>query len=301
MQTEELTISSSEMCIRLDKFLASSYPLHSRTYFQYLIDRGSVLVNGDVWKKKDIPCIGDTVEVCFELTPELNLTPENIPLDILYEDDHLIAVNKPPGMVVHPAPGHHQGTFVNALLYHCKSLPVMDTLRPGIVHRLDKETSGVLLAAKTLMAHQKLIALFASRQMEKTYTAICVGTPKDGVIDAPIGRHPTRRQEMTVREGGKEAISDVKCLKTQNEISLVEIHPKTGRTHQIRVHLQHIGTPVLGDPVYGKPSVNQKFHVEQQLLHAHRLRFTHPITGHLLEIPAPLHRRFAKFLEYLDQ
>lgn len=287
--------------MRLDKFLAQAYPLHSRTYFQYLIDRGLVLVNGDIWKKKDIPRIGDTVEICFELTPELNLTPENIPLDILYEDDHLMAVNKPPGMVVHPAPGHPQGTFVNALLYHCKSLPQMDTLRPGIVHRLDKETSGVLLAAKTLLAHQKLIELFAAREMEKTYQAICVGLPKQGIINAPIGRHPIKRQEMTVREGGKEAISEIACLKTKNGLSLVQIKPQTGRTHQIRVHLQHIGTPVLGDPVYGKPAENRQFGVEQQLLHAHCLSFYHPITSKRLTISAPLHRRFNKFIEILDQ
>ncbi|MBS0614956.1 MAG: RluA family pseudouridine synthase [Verrucomicrobia bacterium] len=301
MQTDEITISSEEMCVRLDKFLAQAYPLHSRTYFQYLIDRGLVLVNGDVWKKKDIPRLGDTVEVCFELTPELNLTPENIPLDILYEDEFLLAVNKPPGMVVHPAPGHPQGTFVNALLYHCQSLPDMESLRPGIVHRLDKDTSGVLLAAKTLASHQQLIDLFASRQMEKTYQAICVGTPRDGVIDAPIGRHPTRRQEMAVREGGKVALSDVKCLKTRGDLSFVEIRPKTGRTHQIRVHLAHIAAPVLGDPVYGRPAMNEKWDVQQQLLHASQLRFTHPMTGKFLEIIAPLHGRFTKFLEYLDQ
>lgn len=278
--------------MRLDKFLTQKYLGYSRTYFQYLIENGFVLVNGKQLKKKDDAQIDDEIEVCFQLTPEISLEPENIPLDILFEDDHLLSINKPAGMVVHPAPGHPQHTFVHALLHHCKGLPFGDTLRPGIVHRLDKDTSGVLLAAKTLEAHQKLIALFCNRKIVKKYLAICLGNPGDGTIEAPIKRHKTRRQEMTVDPEGKEAISRCRVLKTKGELSFVEIELVTGRTHQIRVHMKHRGTPVLGDVVYGSPSINQKYRTTRQLLHAHSLEFQHPITGVSLKLIAPVPKEF---------
>ncbi|MFS8563652.1 MAG: RluA family pseudouridine synthase [Rhabdochlamydiaceae bacterium] len=207
-----LTVSGSEARVRLDKFLASHFPDYSRSYFQYLIENGFVLVNGEKLKKREIPLPGDEIEVCFQLTPELSLEPENIPLDILFEDEHLIAVNKPIGMVVHPAPGSPNHTFVNALLYHCKTLPDSGNLRPGIVHRLDKDTSGVLIAAKTHEAHQKLVSMFCDRTIHKKYIAVCLGNPGTLEISAPIKRHPTRRQEMAVSSEGKIAISRVKTL-----------------------------------------------------------------------------------------
>lgn len=281
-------ITVTEANVRLDKLLHAHFATFSRTYFQGLIAGGFVLVNGKVVKKKDKPNIGDEIEVCFQLTEEISLEPENIPLDILYEDDHLLAVHKPAGMVVHPAAGHPRGTFVHALLYHCKNLPFGNTFRPGIVHRLDKDTSGVLLAAKTYEVHQKLIELFSSRSIEKTYLAICAGNPGSTVVNAPIGRHPQRRQEMAVVENGKEAISQIRTLKIEKELSLVEIKPKTGRTHQIRVHLKHLGTPVLGDPVYGSPAANKKHQALRQLLHAQSLKFVHPISQQILELAAPL-------------
>ena len=278
--------------MRLDKFLTQKYPGYSRTYFQYLIENGFVLVNGKQLKKKDEAQTDDEIEVCFQLTPEISLEPENIPLDILFEDDHLLIINKPAGMVVHPAPGHPQHTFVHALLHHCKGLPFADTLRPGIVHRLDKDTSGVLLAAKTLEAHQKLVSLFCNRKIVKKYLAICVGNPGDGPIVAPIKRHKTRRQEMAVDPEGKEAISRCRVVKTKGDLSLVEIELVTGRTHQIRVHMKHRGTPVLGDAVYGSPLANQKYHTTRQLLHAHSLEFQHPTTGASLKLIAPLPKEF---------
>jgi pseudouridine synthase, RluA family len=208
---------------------------------------------------------------------------------ILFEDEHFLVINKPPGLVVHPAPGHWSGTFVNGLLAHCKDLSTCDDpLRPGIVHRLDKETSGVLLAAKTREAHQKASELFASRQMEKIYLAVCCGRPTNGTIDAPIGRHPVHRKEMTVKPDGKEAVSHIQVLAFNHQISLVLIRPKTGRTHQIRVHLKHANHPILGDHVYGSSRMNQTLSPTRLLLHAYRLSFVHPFTKEPIELSAPL-------------
>lgn len=291
-----LTVSEADLNERLDKLLTRYFPTHSRSYFQYLIEQGFVLVNEKQIKKKEKLKLGDEIEVCFQLTPEISLTPENIPLDILYEDESLLAVNKPAGMVVHPAPGHPAHTFVHALLYHCKTLPFAETLRPGIVHRLDKETSGILLAAKTLEAHQKLIQLFCERHMRKKYVAICAGNPGDVTINAPIKRHKTRRQEMTVDPEGKEAISICRTLCTSKGLSLVEIELITGRTHQIRVHMKHRGFPIIGDPVYGSSSLNQKYEATRQMLHAYQLHFHHPLTEIPLHLVAPLPHDFASLL-----
>lgn len=281
---EFLFISAEEEGTRIDKLLTNRFPNHSRTYFQHLIDTGLVLLNGESVKKRVIPEEGDEIEVCFQATPEASLQPEPIPLEILYEDEHLLAINKPPGLVVHPAPGHWTGTFVNALLYHCQNLaPGSDPLRPGIVHRLDKETTGVLLAAKTLIAHQKLIELFSSRRMEKLYLAICYGRPSNGTINIPIGRHPVHRKEMAALPDGREAITEIHVAAFNDKTSLVIAKPRTGRTHQIRVHLKHIGCPVLGDPIYGKRDDH-----DRQLLHAYRLTFDHPITGSPIRLVAPI-------------
>lgn len=291
-------VSQDEPKMRLDKLLAAHFPQHSRTYFQSLIEQGCVLVNGASLKKREMPKEGDEIEVCFLLTPEMTLEPEDIPLDILYEDEYLIAVNKPENMVVHPAPGHPRGTFVNALLHHCRHLPRGDSLRPGIVHRLDKDTTGVLLAAKTAEAHAKLVALFSERRIQKYYLAICVGTPREGMIDAPIKRHPVNRKEMSVCfEKGKEAKSVCRVLAKHEQLSLVEVQLITGRTHQIRVHLKYAGTPVLGDPVYGSASANKRYHATTQALHAHRIAFSHPITEKLLELTAPIPKIFSELVE----
>ena len=227
------------------------------------------------------------------MTAEISLEPQNIALDVLFEDEHLIAVNKPAG-VVHPAPGHPDKTFVNALLYHCRSLNVTDPVRPGIVHRLDKDTSGSPPRRKDGGGPREIKAeLFAARRMHKDYLAVCVGTPREGLIDAPIRRHPTQRKEMAVCfEQGKEAKSRCQVLGKNGQLSLFQIQLLTGRTHQIRVHLKHIGAPVLGDAVYGNAGANKKFGVARQLLHASRLQFQHPIANFSLEISLPFRMIF---------
>ena len=285
---------------RLDKLLSIYFPTYSRTYFQYLIDEGAVLLNGKQVKKREIPVIGDEIEVCFLLTPEISLEPENIPLEILYEDEWILAINKGAGMVVHPGPGHPSHTFVNALLFHCHQLEKHDPLRPGIVHRLDKDTSGVLLAAKTKEAHQQLVSLFSNRQVKKKYLAICVGNPGNVTIKGRIGRDPTQRQEMSVvPKNGKEAITHIQVLAYNENLSLVLALPETGRTHQIRVHLKSQGTPVLGDEVYGSENANRSFHAKRQLLHAYHLSFLHPFKNIFIDIMAPPPSDFNRFIHLL--
>ncbi len=269
---------------RLDVFLTQAFPGQSRSYFQKLIDQGLVLVSGCVVKKRTQVEEGDEIEVEFALTQELAAVPEEIPLDIIFEDEHLIVINKPAGMVVHPAPGHFSGTFANALLWHCKNLTFDEKVRPGIVHRLDKDTTGLLVAAKTPEAHRALVAAFAARSIDKRYLALASGHPKDQRIDLPIGRDPQNRQRMTVTKGGKQATTDVRVLARYKEASLIECHLITGRTHQIRVHLKAIGCPLLGDPIYG--AVHSR--ASRQMLHAAQLKFTHPIKQEELTFIAPL-------------
>ncbi|MBA3723074.1 MAG: RluA family pseudouridine synthase [Parachlamydiaceae bacterium] len=301
-ENEILIIQEDEEGVRLDKILANRFrEIQSRTYFQYLIDEHLVLLNGFPVKKSVKPQSGDEIEVEFALTPEIDLKPEAIPLNILYEDEHLLVINKPVGMVVHPAPGNWTGTFVNALLYHCQHLSVNENdLRPGIVHRLDKDTSGVLIAAKTTWAQQKLVEAFASRQVYKEYLAICIGNIGDKEIDAPIGRHPVHRKEMAVVPTGKNALTICKTIGWNEKLSIVKIVIATGRTHQIRVHLKHSGVPVLGDNVYGIPQSNKFYGVEHQLLHASRIRLNHPATGKELDIVAPPPENMVKMLKKID-
>lgn len=280
MSTEVIHVSLDQAGVRLDKFLADYYASHSRTYFQTAINQGLVFLNGIVPKKRARAEAGDEIEVTFAPIIETSIKPEEIPLDILYEDESMLAIHKPADMVVHPAVGNWNGTLVNALLHYCQSLPG-DELRPGIVHRLDKETSGVLLAAKTLEAHSGLVSAFAERSVQKEYLAVCVGNPGIRIIDAPIGRHPKDRKRFAVVEGGKAAVTECEVLATSGRHSLLKIKPRTGRTHQIRVHLHSVGTPVAGDVLYGSRG---KF--ERQMLHAYRYSFFHPITEQWMEIEA---------------
>jgi 23S rRNA pseudouridine1911/1915/1917 synthase len=300
MNEEIISVTQEEASQRLDKLLSLRFPAYSRSYFEYLIEEGCVLVAGKRLKKREKPKCGEEIEICFQLTPEISLEPQNIPLDILYEDEQIIAINKPAGMVVHPAPGHPSNTFVNALLFHCKQLErERENQRPGIVHRLDKETSGVLLAAKTRAAHQALISLFCNREIDKRYLAICVGNPGNITIDAPLGRHPVKRKEIAIcSEGGKEAKSECRVLQEKGKLTLVEVHPISGRTHQIRVHLKSVGTPILGDSTYGIASTNQKFDAKRQMLHAHRLTFIHPFTLKELAITAPIPHDLSNFFSF---
>jgi 23S rRNA pseudouridine1911/1915/1917 synthase len=298
MELETLTISSEESRLRLDTLLAQRYPRFSRTYFQGLIDKGLVLLNGEPTKKRILSQEGDELEVQFTASPELSLEPQEIPLSILYEDPWIIAVNKAAGMVVHPGAGHSCHTFVNALLYHCKQLPASkELLRPGIVHRLDKDTSGVLIAAKTEEAQRILVEMFSQRKVTKEYLAICIGNPGSCVMDGPIKRSPRDRTRFTVcAEGGRAATTRCTTLHFDGKLSVVRLFIDTGRTHQIRVHLCDHRTPILGDPLYGSSFWNQKLSISRQLLHAHRLSLPHPITGELLEIRAPLPSDFDPFM-----
>lgn len=273
---------------RIDSFLAKRYQKYSRSYFQELIEEAHVLLNGKPSKKRAIPTIGDRIEVHFKKRPGPDLTPQKIALDIIYEDAYLIAINKPANMVVHPAPGNWSNTFVNALLHHC-DLPETSETRPGIVHRLDKETSGVLIAAKTEEAHQLLTELFAKREMEKEYIAIAIGKVPSRTVDVPLKRCPIHRKKIIVCEQeGKQATTHIELLGFNGQLSKVRLLPTTGRTHQIRVHLKHLGNPVLGDKLYGKSSLNERFGAERHYLHARKLSFTHPFTGKRLELEAPI-------------
>jgi len=296
---ESIIIEQQEAGKRLDKLLADRFSDHSRTYFQYLLEKHLVLLNGEVAKKRVIAALGDEIKIAFTLTPEISLEPEEIALDILYEDEELLVINKPAGMVVHPGAGHPSHTFVNALLYHCSQLRVHKgvSYRPGIVHRLDKDTTGVLLAAKNEKVQEKLTALFSSRQVEKEYVAICIGNPGERRIETNIGRHPTQRKEMAVLEGkGKQAITEVKTVSFDGRFSVVFLGLKTGRTHQLRVHLQYIKTPILGDPTYGNVALNKKQKVTRPLLHAKRICFAHPITGKRIEVCAPIAEDMRQFI-----
>ncbi len=273
---------------RLDIFLTKRYSEYSRCYFQELIEKEHVLLNGTPTKKREVPALGDQINISFKKRPGPDLTPQSIPLDIIYEDAHLIAVNKPAHMVVHPAPGNWSNTFVNALLGHC-ALPKTSEFRPGIVHRLDKETSGMLIAAKSEITHQKLTELFAERKIRKEYIAIAIGKVPSLKIDLPMRRCPIHRKKMVIaEEEGKEAITEVELLGYNGTLSKVHLKPTTGRTHQLRVHLKHLGNPILGDKLYGKNSINDRFGASRHYLHAKKISFIHPITGEMLELEAPL-------------
>jgi len=291
MEAKEIALillTKEEEQERLDTVLAKHFKnVYSRAYFQYLIEEGLVLLNGIPLKKRAKLRAGSEIEVKFISKPKIHLAPEAIPLAILYEDEYVLAINKPAGMVVHPAPGNWSGTFVNGLLYHCDQLAYQEgSFRPGIVHRLDKGTSGVLVAAKTFEMQQKLATLFASRQVYKEYWTVCLGRPPDGEVDAPIGRHPIHRKQMAMIPNGKEARSFFKTLGYNGKLSIVQVLIATGRTHQIRVHLKSQGTPILGDDLYGSSSLNHQHGADRPLLHAATLKFQHPITGSPLQLIA---------------
>ena len=273
---------------RLDHFLAARITDLSRSRIQALMEEGHVLVN-DEPKLRSCKIRGGE-KIVLTVPPAISSEnlPEDIALEILFEDDDLIVINKPPGLVVHPAPGHAGGTLVNALLHHCTALSGIGGVeRPGIVHRLDKETSGCLVAAKNDIAHQSLTEQFAGREVRKIYLAIATGILKKqkGTINVPLGRHPVYRQKMGVllRGGGREAITDWLVLSALPCGTLVQCTLHTGRTHQIRVHLKHLGHPVVGDEVYGK-----RAGFARQMLHAWKLGFAHPRTGNPLDFTAPI-------------
>ena len=289
---------------RLDAFLARSVPDLTRSAAQKLLEDGAVTLSGRPGKKNDRTVVGIKVSVTLPDPEPLDVLPQNIPLDVVYEDDDVIVVNKPVGMVVHPAPGHPDGTLVNALLYHCGSSlsGINGVLRPGIVHRIDRDTSGLIIAAKNDRAHLALAAQLQDHTLARVYEAVAVGNLKEdsGTGDAPIGRHPVDRKRMAVdRKNGRPAVTHWSVLARYPGYTRVECRLETGRTHQIRVHMASIGHPLLGDVVYGntKPFPG----LAGQCLHAKRLRFLHPSTGEPVEVECPLPQWFTDVLKKIDK
>ncbi len=281
----ELTVEAGGE--RLDVFIARRMPELTRSRAQRLIDDGCVRVSGERARAALRLSPGQRVVVDVPAAIPMSAEPEAIVLDVIYEDADLLIVNKPPAMTVHPAPAHPASTLVNAVLAHCRDLSgIGGVLRPGIVHRLDRDTSGVIVVAKNDAAHHALARQLKDRRVEKTYLALVEGTPSpaEGVIDAPVARDPRRRERMAVIEGGREAVTAYRVIERMPGVSLIEARPRTGRTHQIRVHLAAIGHPIAGDRVYGRGSAL----VGRQFLHAARIAFTHPRTGERVEFDAPL-------------
>ncbi|MBN3032967.1 MAG: RluA family pseudouridine synthase [Candidatus Saganbacteria bacterium] len=316
MESNEYVISPEQKGRRLDIFLSLTAKLDlSRSQIKKLIEESDITVNGRPAEPSYKVKTDDRIRVAVPPPKEATVKPQEIRLDIVYEDDDIIVVNKPRGMVTHPAPGNHSGTLVNALLSHCGHLASLGApLRPGIVHRLDKDTSGLIVAAKTDAAYRSLVKQLKERTAEKTYVALVHGVIKqdEGAIEAPIGRHPVNRQKMAVlgnpnieirnskesgqnSKKGKEALTTYKVLKRFEKYTLMEVKIKTGRTHQIRVHFNHLGHPLVGDPTYG--GQKDEFGVKGQLLHAEKLKFVHPVTGKALEFEAGLPAEFKKVLQ----
>ncbi len=297
---------SADQGRRLDQFLSQPFFGLSRSRAQKLLINEMVQVNGLPCNDKNYRVQeGDLVTVTIPFPEETRLEPEAIPLDIFYEDKDLLVVNKPRGMVVHPAPGHRKGTLVNALLHHCAELSIIGGVkRPGIVHRLDKDTSGLLLVAKNDFAHRALSTQLKTRQLKREYLALVKGAvkPVQGRIEAPVARHPRHRKKMAVVETGKMAVTRYRVLKYYGSYSLLKINLETGRTHQIRVHMAYLGHPVAGDLTYARDSWSDlpRGLAEPQALHARRIKFIHPRSEKTLEFSAPLPEAFKKGLIELN-
>lgn len=284
---------------RLDAFLASSLDGLTRSQATRLIESGEVAVNGRAVSKSYKLAGGEDIAVTLPEPEPVEAVPQDIPLDVVYEDADVIVVNKPSGMVVHPAPGHPDGTLVNALLYHCAGTlsGVGGALRPGIVHRIDRDTSGLIIAAKNDAAHQYLSAQLADHTLARTYECIVVGALREdrGTVDAPIARHPTDRKRMAVVAGGREAVTHWEVIARYPGYTHVRCRLETGRTHQIRVHMAYIGHPILGDTVYG--AKKEVPGLTGQCLHAVGLRFLHPRTHEVVELSCPLPDEFTRMLQ----
>lgn len=302
MDVENLLVAIEDEGKRLDVYL-TEHLTGSRSYYQNLIKDGHVIVNGKLGKANLKLNAQATIEVTIPEPESLEVKPEDIPLDILYEDHDIIIVNKPRGMVVHPAVGNYHGTLVNALLYHCKDLSgINGAIRPGIVHRLDKDTSGVMMAAKNDLAHVGLAEQVKAHSAKRSYIALVHGNivEEHGTVDAPIGRHPKDRLKMAVLfSNSKEAITHFNVLERYGKYTLVECILETGRTHQIRVHFAYIDHPVVNDPVYGYRK--QEFPIVGQALHSHTLDLVHPITGEKMHFEAPLEEEFLACIDYAKE
>lgn len=303
MELNKFFVTSDIAGSRLDKAVPILCPELSRNAVQQLIDEENILVNGKKSNKKTTVNAGDVIEVILPEPKTLSVDPENIPLDIVYEDEHLLVVNKPKGMVVHPAAGNFNGTLVNALLYHCgDSLSgINGVIRPGIVHRIDKDTSGLLVVAKNDIAHKGLAEQIKEHSFTRVYNTVVVGNIKDdfGTIDAPIGRHPKDRKKQAVTDkNSRNAVTHFEVLERYNGFTFLKVRLETGRTHQIRVHMAYRGTPVAGDVVYGNPK--KTYGLQGQCLNASTIGFVHPITGEYLEFTTELPTYFKDFLRRIS-
>ena len=299
MEPIRLRASEESKNQRLDAFLASSLDGLTRSQATRLIESGEVAVNGRAVGKSYKLAGGEDIAVTLPEPEPVEAVPQDIPLDVVYEDADVIVVNKPSGMVVHPAPGHPDGTLVNALLYHCAGTlsGIGGALRPGIVHRIDRDTSGLIIAAKNDAAHQYLSAQLADHTLARTYECIVVGKLREdrGTVDAPIARHPTDRKRMAVVAGGREAVTHWEVIARYPGYTHVRCRLETGRTHQIRVHMAYIGHPILGDTVYG--AKKEVPGLTGQCLHAVGLRFLHPRTHEVVELSCPLPEEFTRMLQ----
>lgn len=287
---------------RIDKVLSACIDTLSRSFIQKLLKDGKVTVNGSAVKPNYRVKENDRISFLIPAAVEPDIEPENIPLSVLYEDDDVLVVDKPKGMVVHPAPGHYSGTLVNAVLYHCKGnlSGINGVLRPGIVHRIDRDTTGSVIVCKNDMAHNDIARQLKAHSINRVYRAIVCGNMKEaeGTIDAPIGRDKKDRKKMAVTPGGKHAVTHYKVLAALKKYTYIECRLETGRTHQIRVHMASIGHPLLGDEVYGRGK--NGFDCQGQCLHAMTLGFCHPVSGTYIEVDAPLPDYFIRLLEKLQ-
>ena len=292
-----IKIDNSNFGVRLDKFVKDVATDLSREYIQQLIEEEYILVNDKSVKSSYKTSIGDEIIVNFKDDEDLQVEAQDIPLDIIYEDSDVIVINKKQGMVVHPAPGNYKDTLVNALLYHCQDLSSINGIkRPGIVHRLDKDTSGLIMVAKNDVAHNFLSEQLKDKTASRVYIALVHGNVhvKKGIVNAPIGRDPKSRVKMAVVKDGKEAITEFSVLKYYKEFTLIECRLKTGRTHQIRVHMSYIGYPLVGDSLYGPKKLR---YGDKQYLHAKELSFIHPISKERLFFNSEIPQYFKEFLE----
>jgi 23S rRNA pseudouridine1911/1915/1917 synthase len=304
MEQKKICVPESASGQRIDKFLSDFLDGQSRSYLQKLVKEGRVFVQGKSVKANYRIAEGEEIRLEIPELEEPDILPENIPLDIIYEDDDLLVVNKPKGMVVHPSAGHYSGTLVNALLYHCAGnlSGINGVLRPGIVHRIDMDTTGSLVVCKNDFSHNSLAEQLKIHSISRRYRAIVHGVLKEdeGTVEAPIGRHPVDRKKMAVNyKNGKEAVTHYRVLEHFRQYTYIECRLETGRTHQIRVHMASIGYPLLGDAVYG-PS-RCPFKLQGQTLHAQVLGFLHPRTGAYMEFEAPLPEYFSELLRKLQK
>ncbi len=301
MEEYTLTVSQDQEGQRIDLFLSRMFPQMSRSFIQKKLNE-EIFVNNSLVKANYKVVFGDEIRLSIAEPAKPDILPEKMDLDIVYEDEDLLLINKPKGMVVHPAPGHYSGTLVNGIMEHCRDQlsGINGVLRPGIVHRIDRDTTGLLFVCKNDLAHNAIAAQLASHSVSRSYRAIVHGviSEEEGVIDAPVGRHPKDRKKMAVNyQNGKNAVTHYRVLRRFSKYTYLECRLETGRTHQIRVHMASIGHPLLGDAVYGpkKPP----YAVSGQTLHAMTLGFVHPRTGEYMEFSAPLPEYFTHLLEIL--